>query len=116
MVRLGFATNNRNEHSTHKQSHSRPQTPQTRHEGRLYFLRIHCGPQYPKVPPEIYFQSKINMSYVNQSNGRVEPSFPGLANWASTPKTFDSILLALKAEMAKPANARLAQPPEGATY
>jgi len=88
----------------------------TNHEGRLYFLKIHCGPQYPKVPPEIRFLTKINMSHVNQSNGRVEPTFPGIANWSSSPKTFEYILMCLKREMAAPHNARLSQPPEGATY
>ena len=89
---------------------------QTRHDGRLYFLKIHCGPAYPKVPPEIRFVTRINMGCVNQTNGRVEPSFPGIANWASSPKTFDYILMALKREMASPANARLPQPPEGAEF
>ena len=89
---------------------------QTHHDGRLYFLKIHCGPAYPKVPPEIRFVTKINMDCVNKSNGRVEPSFSGIANWASSPKTFDYILMALKREMATPANARLPQPPEGAEF
>lgn len=56
------------------------------------------------------------MDCVNKSNGRVEPSFSGIANWASSPKTFDYILMALKREMATPANARLPQPPEGAEF
>ena len=88
----------------------------TRHEGRLYFLKIHCGPAYPKVPPEIRFVTRINMGCVDKTNGRVEPSFPGIANWASSPKTFDYILMALKREMGSPANARLPQPPEGAEF
>ena len=101
---------------TQMRTHCHKHTQQTRHEGRLYFLTIHCGPAYPKVPPEIRFVTRINMGCVDKTNGRVEPSFPGIANWASSPKTFDYILMALKREMGSPANARLPQPPEGAEF
>jgi ubiquitin-conjugating enzyme E2 variant len=44
---------------------------QSVHENRIYSLKIHCGPQYPDVPPEISFTSKINLPCVDQRNGKV---------------------------------------------
>ena len=46
----------------------------TNFDNRIYFLRIVCGPDYPQRPPEIYFNTKINLPCVNGANGRVEPS------------------------------------------
>ncbi|RHY04129.1 hypothetical protein DYB28_004130 [Aphanomyces astaci] len=45
----------------------------TSHDGRIYSLKIHCGENYPNAPPEVLFTSRINMSCVDQSNGRVNP-------------------------------------------
>ena len=41
------------------------------HENRIYSLEIHCGPQYPDVPPTLRFLSKIHLPCVDQTNGRV---------------------------------------------
>jgi len=40
--------------------------PHSVHENRIYSLKIHCGPQYPDVPPEISFVSRINLPCVDQ--------------------------------------------------
>ncbi|KAL7339746.1 ubiquitin-conjugating enzyme/RWD-like protein [Rhodotorula toruloides] len=45
--------------------------PQTVHENRIYSLSIRCGPQYPDVPPEITFLTRINLPCVDQSTGKV---------------------------------------------
>lgn len=45
--------------------------PQSVHENRIYSLKIHCGPSYPDIPPEISFTSKINLPCVNPQNGKV---------------------------------------------
>jgi ubiquitin-protein ligase len=45
---------------------------QSVHENRIYSVKIHCGPSYPDVPPEISFTSKINLPCVNPQNGKVE--------------------------------------------
>jgi len=44
---------------------------QSAHENRIYSLKIHCGDQYPDVPPEVTFVSKINLPCVDQRNGKV---------------------------------------------
>lgn len=44
---------------------------QSVHENRIYSVKIHCGPEYPDVPPEISFTSKINLPCVDQRNGKV---------------------------------------------
>lgn len=48
------------------------QMSQSSHENRIYSLKIHCGPNYPDVPPEIAFTSKINLPCVNPQNGKVK--------------------------------------------
>jgi len=44
---------------------------QTSHEGRIYSVQIHCGPNYPAEKPTLRFVSRINMGCVNSSNGEV---------------------------------------------
>lgn len=39
-------------------------------EGRIFPMKILCGPNYPKVPPEIRFLCKVNMTCVGP-DGRV---------------------------------------------
>ncbi|KAJ0410353.1 hypothetical protein P43SY_002685 [Pythium insidiosum] len=88
----------------------------TCHDGRIYSLRIHCSDQYPTMPPEFYFTSRINMSCVDPQNGRVDARrLPVLANWNRN-NGIETVLIALRAEMASPTNRRLPQPPEGSTF
>ena len=47
--------------------------PGTMFDGRLYELRITCGPDYPTVPPKVRFTSRVNMSSVNQQTGTNNP-------------------------------------------
>lgn len=86
----------------------------TKFDGRIYFLTIKTGDNYPKQAPEVSFQSKINIPSVNQNNGLVEPSkFSLFKNW--TWKTcIENILLELKKEMI--ANKNLNQPKDGDMY
>ncbi|XP_024993620.1 ubiquitin-conjugating enzyme E2 variant 1D-like isoform X1 [Cynara cardunculus var. scolymus] len=84
----------------------------TVHEGRIYQLKLFCGHEYPEEPPSVKFQSRINMSCVNQETGVVEPSlFPMLADWQRE-YTMEDILTQLKKEMTSPQNRKLSQPPE----
>ncbi|XP_010271339.1 PREDICTED: ubiquitin-conjugating enzyme E2 variant 1D-like isoform X1 [Nelumbo nucifera] len=86
--------------------------PNTVHEGRIYQLKLFCDKDYPDNPPTVRFQTRINMTCVNQETGMVEPSqFPMLANWQRE-YTMEDILTQLKKEMMSPQNRKLAQPPE----
>ncbi|GFZ15825.1 MMS ZWEI homologue 1 [Actinidia rufa] len=87
--------------------------PNTVHEGRIYQLKLFCGKEYPDEPPTVRFQTRVNMTCINQESGLVEPSrFPMLADWQRE-YTMEYILLQLKKEMMSPQNRKLAQPPEG---
>ena len=113
--------------------------PGTMFDGRLYELRITCGPDYPTVPPKVRFTSRVNMSSVNQQTGTkpvfsstlsytfsifllvhnhvyvlgaVESDLPALSNWNRN-MTIESVLLSLRNTMQTPNNRRLPQPPEG---
>lgn len=46
-------------------------TLQSVHENRIYSLKIRCGENYPDVPPEVTFISKVNLPCVDQRNGKV---------------------------------------------
>ena len=87
--------------------------PSTVHEGRIYQLKLFCSRDYPDNPPSVRFQTRINMTCVNQETGVVEPHlFPMLANWKRE-RTMEDILIQLKREMMSPQNRKLTQPPEG---
>ncbi|GMY18232.1 ubiquitin-conjugating enzyme E2 variant 1B-like [Fagus crenata] len=89
--------------------------PNTVHEGRIYQLKLFCGKDYPDNPPTVRFQTRLNMTCVNQETGVVEPSlFPMLANWQRE-HTMEDVLTQLKKEMMSPQNRKLAQPPEVGT-
>ncbi|RHY32335.1 hypothetical protein DYB32_002646 [Aphanomyces invadans] len=107
----------------------------TTHDGRIYSLKIHCGENYPNAPPEVLFTSRINMSCVDQTNGRVNPRGLGtsasrheslangtlcglsgvLASWQRT-YGIEQVLVALRNEMASATNKRLPQHPEGSSF
>ncbi|XP_008781270.1 ubiquitin-conjugating enzyme E2 variant 1D-like [Phoenix dactylifera] len=85
----------------------------TVHEGRIYQLKLFCDKDYPDNPPTVRFQTRINMTCVNQETGVVEPSlFPMLAHWQRE-YAMEDILVNLKKEMSAPRNRKLYQPPEG---
>jgi ubiquitin-conjugating enzyme E2 variant len=55
---------------------------QTVHENRIYSLKITCGETYPEGPPTIQFLSRVNLPFVSQVSGKVDPSkIAVLANW-----------------------------------
>mmetsp|Transcript_8889 Transcript_8889/g.15410 ORF Transcript_8889/g.15410 Transcript_8889/m.15410 type:complete len:146 (-) Transcript_8889:551-988(-) len=90
--------------------------PGTIHDGRIYTLRIQCGQGYPEHPPLVWLRSKVNMSCIDQRDGRVDTTkFPVLAHWKRD-YTLETVLTELRREMASPANRKLPQPPEGTNY
>lgn len=67
---------------TPPKSNTPPKQTQTVHENRIYSLKLTCGPSYPDTRPDVQFVSRINVPFVDPTNGRVEPSkLPVLANW-----------------------------------
>ncbi|KAI8847206.1 ubiquitin-conjugating enzyme/RWD-like protein [Chytridium lagenaria] len=86
----------------------------TVHENRIHSLRIVCGPQYPDKAPSVSFSSRINISGVNQLNGKVE-KLSCLENWKRS-NTIETVLAELRREMASPQNRKLPQPPEGSSF
>ena len=84
--------------------------PGTNLGDRIYTLRIEIPEHYPKVPPRIWFKTKINMPGVGP-DGAVQPAL--LAGWTKT-STMVSVLCNIRNSMK--AAARLQQPPEGAEY
>ncbi|GEM12855.1 ubiquitin-conjugating enzyme E2 variant [Rhodotorula toruloides] len=73
-------------------------------------------PQYPDVPPEITFLTRINLPCVDPTSGKVSPNKLGvLANWKHQ-YTLETVLVELRRDMATPQNRKLAQPAEGATF
>ncbi len=56
---------------------------QTVHENRIYSLKITCGDNYPDVRPDVQFISRVNLPFVNQENGKVDPNkLHLLLNWS----------------------------------
>lgn len=54
---------------------------QSTHENRIYSLKIHCGDEYPDVPPDVTFLSRINLPCVHPVTGKVF-----LPSWANAAK------------------------------
>ncbi|KAJ1487424.1 ubiquitin-conjugating enzyme/RWD-like protein [Baffinella frigidus] len=85
-------------------------------EGRILSLVITCGEQYPDRPPTVKFSSRVNLSYVDQNNGNVEPrGIACLANW-NRAYNLERLLKDIQREMCSQQNRRQPQPPEGSNY
>jgi ubiquitin-conjugating enzyme E2 variant len=89
--------------------------PGTAFENRIIMLEIFASEQYPKVPPQIKFASKVNLPFVNGTGQVVPTQFATFAQW-NPRTTLEGALQDIRREMAAPANRKLAQPAEGATY
>ncbi|EMD00964.1 hypothetical protein BAUCODRAFT_61103 [Baudoinia panamericana UAMH 10762] len=90
--------------------------PHSVHENRIYSLKIHCGSEYPDMPPEVTFISKVNLPCVDQRNGKVDlTKLPSIANWKRD-FTMETILIEIRRFMAAPANKKIPQPAEGTNF
>ena len=77
-------------------------------------LQIHAGPDYPKVPPEVRFTTKINLPCVDKSSGAVG-GLDVMRGWRYDNRIAD-VLTSVKNEMTKGSNRKLKQPEEGAEF
>ncbi len=69
---------------------------QTVHENRIYSLKITCGESYPDSAPTVQFLSKVNLPFVNQTNGMVDPTkVPVLAGWTRN-HSIESVLVEMR--------------------
>ena len=84
-------------------------------DGKFYELALTCGKDYPQRPPEVRFITKINMPFVNQSNGYINPnSLDVLRNW-NKDCTLESYLMAIRNEI-KQNLGKYSQPPENSKF
>jgi ubiquitin-protein ligase len=69
---------------------------QTVHENRIYSLKIHCGDDYPDRPPTIHFLSRVNLPFVSQTNGKVDPvKLAALSQWGRD-SSIETILVGIR--------------------
>jgi len=88
----------------------------TVHENRIYSLKIQCGDKYPDEPPTVQFLNRVNLPFVSQIDGKVDPNgLTVLAYW-NEGKSIETVLVEIRREMANGQNRKLPQPPEGSTF
>jgi len=88
--------------------------PGTAFDGRIYFLSITCGENYPQTPPVVKFNSKVNLPCVGNQGQVNFAQNNTLSNWNGNTQGIKDVLSALKQEMI--VNKRSAQPAEGDMY
>jgi ubiquitin-conjugating enzyme E2 variant len=88
----------------------------TVHENRIYSLKIHCGDSYPEKPPTVQFLSRVNLPFVNQTDGKVDPTkLSVLVQWGRD-SSIETVLVGIRREMGSFNNRKLPQPPEGSSF
>ena len=86
---------------------------------RLLSLTMVCGPEYPRQPPSVVFQSKVNFPFVGPHGDLDWARYTGQCQkWIHTSlskelSSIEGLLKDLRAVMAKPQYRKLTQPPDG---
>jgi len=66
------------------------------HENRIYSLKIHCGDSYPEKPPTVQFLSRVNLPFVSQTDGKVDPTkLSVLVQWGRD-SSIETILVGIR--------------------
>ena len=69
---------------------------QTVHENRIYSVKIHCGDEYPDKPPLVKFITRVNLPFVNQTDGSVVATeLPVLRDWNRN-KSIETVLIEIR--------------------
>jgi len=69
---------------------------QTVHENRIYSLKITCGESYPDSPPAVQFLSRVNLPFVNQTDGKVDSTkLPVLSSWSRN-SSIETVLVEIR--------------------
>jgi len=90
--------------------------PGTTFDNRIYAVSLSCNEKYPQSPPTLRFITRINLPYIDQSNGQAHPNkTPGLGDWKES-DSMDTVLTKIRRDLASMSNRKLPQPPEGSTY
>ncbi|CAK8683028.1 ubiquitin-conjugating enzyme E2 variant 2-like [Clavelina lepadiformis] len=89
--------------------------PKTVFEGRIYQLVLHCGEKYPKVAPEVKFNTKVNLPFVSATGHIDSRRFHYLLNWTKS-CTMKSLLKEIRRLMTERSYQKLKQPPENMEY
>ncbi|KAF8554299.1 UBC-like protein [Imleria badia] len=88
----------------------------TVHENRIYSLKIHCGDSYPEKPPTVQFLSRVNLPFVGQTDGKVDPAKLSVLSQWGRDSSIETILVGIRREMGSFNNRKLPQPPEGSMF
>ena len=66
------------------------------HENRIYSLKITCGPSYPDIKPDVQFISRVNLPFVDQTNGVVNYNkLQVLSTW-SRQSSIETVLVEIR--------------------
>jgi len=80
-------------------------------DARIIRLSITCGQNYPQVPPDVKFISKVMLQGVNQANGVLDKK--KVAAWWNPKSNMHELLTKIRKDMTQPPNNRTPQPREG---